>query len=243
MPRSRRPLRPALSPGEERREPRRIRPAPGGFKAGRRVLKSRVREIGHVHVSRIANSSRVGPDMVRYSAPGDAHDSSSSESRWICDKGVPQLQAVRMARPPGGTRGAHPGIAHFPASPFSTGSCGWCNQDMPERHHHGLPGSTGITSNPGAVRSCASHRRHVGFSPRRPSRPGRALSSGAAGTATVTPGQAAASAATARRAAAPRIRLQAIGSPLRPGMRRSVVHHSGTARRHYAARSGEDRLM
>ena len=47
----------------------------------------------------------------------------------------------------------------------------------------------------------------------------KALSSGAAGTAAVTPGQPAASAATAQRVAAPRIRLQATGNPLRAGMR------------------------
>ena len=120
--------------------------------------------------------------------------------------------------PPGDTHGAHPGIAHFrlllsleaPAG----GAIRKCQSDTgtgSRKHRRNVE--------PGALRSCASHRRHAGFSPRRPSRPGRALSSGAAGTAAVTPGQAAASAATAQRAAAPRIRLQATGSPLRPGMR------------------------
>ena len=198
-------------PGERTSRTRRIRPASDGFKAGRRVLKSRVREIRHVHVSRIANSSRVGPAET-----------------WCAT----QLQVTRMIPPPQNRAGyairerlssrwkawRAPRYCAFPASPFSRGSGGWCNQKMPERHRHGFPGSIGVTSNRGSEElRITSATRWILTASTESAGQGPQLS--AAGTAAVTPGQSAASAAIAQRAVAPRIRLQATGSPLRPGMR------------------------
>ena len=41
--------------------------------------------------------------------------------------------------------------------PFSRDSGGWCNQELPERHHHGFPGSIGVTSKPAGSEELLHH--------------------------------------------------------------------------------------
>ena len=100
--------------------------------------------------------------------------------------------------------------------------------EMPERHHHGFPGSTGVTSKPAGSEELL---HHIGDQAAL-----RTLSSGAAGTAAVTPGLPAAGAAAAQRAAAPLIGLQATGRP--PSARYEAICQSPFRYSPAALRSG-----